>query len=278
MKIEIPGVEIRSQLEADQRFSLLLWGQAGCGKTALACSAPGGKLLINFDPDGYKTVNGRDDVLLLDLASQPYTIVDKFSQDDPLVPYNGGNVALSKFVSADDIGTIVVDSCSAFTQLGLEKGIKVTNGATIERPSPGAYGARNALTLRMMTCLLRLTGKYNKHIIFITHEDDGGVKNKDGELLHITMLLGGKLASQTALQISEVWHLMDDGKQRKIMVRPGRQRKPMKTRHLDTTKGFELISKYDQYGPNAPYGEGSIANLLERYEANGRQKIAYDSW
>lgn len=278
MQIDIPGVEIRSSLEADQRFSLLLWGQAGCGKTALACSAPKGKLLINFDSDGYKTVNGRDDVVLLDLASQPYSIVDKFSQDDPLLPYNGANVALSKFVSADAIGTVVVDSCSAFTQLGLEKGIKVTNGATIERPSPGAYGARNALTLRMMTCLLRLSGKYNKNIIFITHEDDGGVKDKEGNLLHITMLLGGKLASQTALQISEVWHMSDDGKKRTIMVRPGRMRKPMKTRHLSTDAGFELVSKYNQFGPDAPYGPGSIANLLERYESAGRNKIPHDSW
>lgn len=278
MQIEIPGVELPTRDEADQRFSLLLWGQAGCGKTTLACSAPGGKLLISFDADGYKSVNNRDDIVVMDLASEPMAIVDKFSVDDPLLPFNGKNYPLSTFLKSDDIKTVVVDSVSAFTQLGLEKGIKVTNGATLERPSPGAYGARNALTLRMMTCILRITGRYNKNVIFITHEDDGGVKNKDGEMLHITMLLGGKLASQTSLQISEVWHLSDDGKHRKIMVRPGRMRKPMKTRHLNTDKGFELTSKYNQFGPDAPYGEGSIANLIERYEANGRKKIPFDSW
>ena len=82
-------------------------------------------------------------------------------------------------------------------------------------------------------------------MIFITHEDDSGVRDKEGNLLHITMLLGGKLSGQVGLQISEVWFMSDDGKQRKIAVRPCRTRKPMKTRMFDTTRKLSSILKYD---------------------------------
>ena len=43
-------------------MSLLLWGASGTGKTTLACTAPGKKLLILFDPDGDASIAERDDV------------------------------------------------------------------------------------------------------------------------------------------------------------------------------------------------------------------------
>lgn len=275
--MEIDGIEIKSLADSTKRMSLLLWGQAGCGKTTLAASATGRKLLILFDPDGASSLGARDDIVLIDLSSDRYTIVDKFKDDDPLLPLGDKSFRLSKIIEALSIETVIVDSCSAYTQLAVEKGITVTTGATLERPSPGAYGARNAITLRMMTNILRTTGKSDTNVIFITHEDDGGVKSKEGELLHITMLLGGKLASQTSLQISEVWHMSDDGKSRKIMVRPGRMRKPMKSRMFDTAKGFEYTSKYNQFGSDAPYGEHSLASFIEKWKDNGYNKIPLPS-
>lgn len=266
MEINIPGVEIRSAAESDKRFSLLLWGPPGVGKTVYACSAPGNKLLINFDPDGPTSLGSRDDVFVMDLSGEKHSIVEKFNSDDPY--------QLSRVLSDTDnvIDTVVVDSTTAYSQLAVERGISVTKGATLERPSPGAYGARNAITLRMMTSLLRLTKKYNKNIIFTTHEDKE--TDKEGNFLNFTLMLGGKLGSQAALQISEVWHLSENNGKRLIMVRPGRMRKPMKTRMFDTSGGaIEFDCKYEQFGDDAPYGKHSIASFIQEYEANGRNKI-----
>jgi hypothetical protein len=274
MEMEIDGIKIPTLAESERRFSMLLWGPAGCGKTVLSCSLPGRKLLINFDPDGPSSLGARDDVVILDLSGERHTVVDKFKlDDDPLLPLAGKSFRLSKIIEALDISGVVVDSCSAFSQLATDQGISVTKGATVERPSPGAYGARNALTLRMMSGILRTTKRMNRHVIFITHEDDSGVRDSEGNLLHITMLLGGKLAGQTALQISEVWHISDDGKQRKIMVRPGRMRKPMKTRMFDASKDIEFVSKYDQFSSDAPYGTHSLASYIEEWEKHGYAKI-----
>lgn len=273
MGMEIDGITIPSLAQEDKRFSLLLWGLAGCGKTTWAASAPGRKLLINFDPDGPISLGARDDVVLVDLSGEKYGIVDAFKlDDDPSLSIVEKKFRLSKIITDLQIDTVIVDSVTAFTELAVQKGISVTQGATVERPSPGAYGARNALTLRMMSGILRLTKRMNVNCIFITHEDDAGVKDREGNILHITMLLGGKLGQQVALQISEVWFMQDDGKNRKILVRPGRMRKPMKTRMFNTSKGIEFVLKYDP--SKELYGEHSISSLIKEWEDNGRNKIA----
>lgn len=273
MEIEIDGIEIPTLAQSERRFSQLLWGPAGCGKTVLACSLPGRKLLINFDPDGPISLGARSDIVVIDLSAEGKEVVNKFkSDDDPLLPLAGKSFRLSKIITDLGISGVIVDSCSAFSQQATDQGIAITNGATVERPSPGAYGARNALTLRMMSGILRLTKRMGIHVVFITHEDDSGVRDKEGNLLHITMLIGGKLGSQTALQISEVWHMSDDGKQRKIMVRPGRMRKPMKTRMFDATKEIEFVSKYDQFGDDV-LGKHSLASFIEEWEGNNYAKI-----
>jgi hypothetical protein len=271
--MEVTGIEFKSLAESEQRFSLLLWGLAGCGKTTLAASAPGRKLLINFDPDGPVSLGPRSDIALLDLSGERYGVVDIFKlDDDPLLPWHDGKkYRLSKLIEELGIVTVIVDSVTAFTDQAVQKGISVTKGATIERPSPGAYGARNALTLRMMSGILRLTKRMNINVIFITHEDDSGVRDKEGNLLHITMLLGGKLGGQVGLQLSEVWFMSDDGKVRKIAVRPARMRKPMKTRMFDARDKVEFVLKYDPY--KSVYGVHSLTAFIEEWEANGRNKI-----
>jgi GTPase SAR1 family protein len=270
--MQIDGIDIPTLADSEKRFSLLLWGPAGCGKTVWAASLPGRKLLINFDPDGPSSLGDRTDVVVIDLSGEKHNIVDKFkTDDDPLLPLAGKSFRLSKILVDLDISGVIVDSCSAFSQLATDQGISVTKGATVERPSPGAYGARNALTLRMMSGILRTTKRFNKHVIFITHEDDSGVRDSEGNLLHITMLIGGKLGSQTALQISEVWHITDDGKTRKVMIRPGRMRKPMKTRMFDATSTTEFVLKYKQSDEDS--GDHSLADFISTWEENNHAKI-----
>ena len=79
MDIEIDGIKIPTLAEAEKRFSLLLWGSAGCGKTVWAASLPGLKLLINFDPDGPSSLGDREDVIIIDLSGEKHTVVDKMN-------------------------------------------------------------------------------------------------------------------------------------------------------------------------------------------------------
>lgn len=274
MEIEMDGIPVKTLAESERRFSQLLWGPPGCGKTVFASSAPGRKLLINFDPDGPSSLGARDDIVLCDLSDKGRTVANIFKDaDDPLLPIGEKSYRLSKIIEELKISTVIGDSCSAFSELATQQAVTMVKGATVENPSPGGYGARNIYTLRMMGGILRTTKKSNTNCIFITHEDDGGVRDKEGNLLHITMLLGGKLTAQAALQISEVWHLGDDGKQRRVMVRPGRTRKPMKTRMFDANRTTEFVLKYDQHGEDAPYGEHSLASFIKEWQANGFDKI-----
>ena len=43
------------------RMSMILWGDAGCGKTTLAATAPGRKLFIALDPDGDMSIRHMPD-------------------------------------------------------------------------------------------------------------------------------------------------------------------------------------------------------------------------
>src|SRR5690606_30625195 len=100
-----------------------------------------------------------------------------------------------------------------------------------------------------------------------THED-APVTNDDGQVLFITMQLGGKLPDQTSLQMSEVWFMNDTEKGRRIAVRPCRSRKPMKTRMFDTSKGYEFIWKYDINKPDPKY---EIAYWYEQWRESGKK-------
>jgi hypothetical protein len=262
------GLKIESATDAATRLTALLWGPAGCGKTTLAASAPGKILWINFDPEGLASLTEemRKNVHVLDLSNQTHAVVEKFKQDDPF--------GLSKVLSNPDMGieSVVVDSATSFAQLAVERGISLTKGATLERPSPGAYGARNALTLRLISSMLRLTGKYNKHCIIISHEDAPTTDN-DGNVLYISIMLGGKLPDQVALQISEVWWMQDTGKERRIAVRPCRTRKPMKSRMFDASSSPEFILKFDPFKEGGLNGEHSLSQFYQNWIDNGKNKI-----
>jgi hypothetical protein len=73
------------------------------------------------------------------------------------------------------------------------------------------------------------------------------------------------------VQISEVWHITDDGKSRKVMIRPGRMRKPMKTRMFDATTTTEFTLKYKQSDEDS--GEHSLADFIQTWEENNHAKI-----
>lgn len=255
---KVAGITIEKASAKEQRMSLLLWGTSGCGKTTFAATAPGRKLLVSFDPDGAASLANRDDVDVADFSSSKPMVAEKFKSDNPL--------GLQGVI--DDYDTIIVDSLTSVAQMALMHGISHTKGATIERPSPGAYGVRNALTLQLVMNLLRLTGRMNKHIICIAHEAAPSTDDS-GAVVSITVMLGGQLPEQATLNFSECWNLSDTGRKRRIAVRNVRMRKPMKSRMFNAVKVQEFDWKYD-----AESLEGmTIASWYDQWKENNFKKI-----
>jgi hypothetical protein len=130
-----------------------------------------------------------------------------------------------------------------------------------------AYGARNILTYRMFVDIFTVTKRYNKNVIFITHEAAPNTDDQ-GNTLFITMALGGQLPALGSSQVSEVWHLSDTGKERRIAVRPCRARKPMKSRMFDSSQSPEFVWKYNI---NDPDPKMEIATWWKEYQDGGKK-------
>jgi hypothetical protein len=234
-KLTLGGVE--AEEPAIKRLSMMIWGRAGTGKTTLACTAPGRKALINFDPDGASSIVGMKNVTVFDLAHKVTQLGPNFKDADPL--------QLEKVI--ENFDTIIVDSVSSIAESTLARGISITKGATIERPSPGAYQARNNLAIEFVRNMLALTAKYDKNFICIAHEGAPN-KNDDGSVIEYTLSLGGQLPQQLAMRMNEIWYLYETEKtppQKKLLVRQARLRTPVKSRMFDASKFPEFVWSFD---------------------------------
>lgn len=266
-EITIGGVSA-SRPRAD-RMSVLIWGQPGVGKTTLASTLPGRKALINFDPDGPASIPDADDVTVFDLAQASNTLL--MSQvkdvDNPL-----------KITDAfDHFDTFIFDSLTSLEERTLAHGIKETKGATVERPSPGAYQARNNLLIGMVRNVLGATAKAKKHVAFICHEGPAE-RNDEGVLLGITLALGGKNPSNVALKLNECWNLFeqtgDKRNKKMILARQARNRKPLKSRMFDTMDEYEfewIWNTRDRLDPTNMW----VRDWFEKWEQNQFKKIQF---
>lgn len=226
------------------RMSLMIWGTAGSGKTTLACTAPGKKLIINLDPDGPASVRYRNDVDVLDLSG--LTTDDVLNQ----LKSDSNPLGLDKVLQSPEYSTVILDSATSLSQRALENSVKQGIGRSakftpsMEFPGLSAYGGRNAIVLTCIKGLLRVTGRNNKHCIIISHEDDPKV-NDEGVVMFITLMLGGKLVNAFTVQLGEMWWLQHDEKtgEQRLAIKPCRSHKPMKTRmfRTDTASEFPLV-------------------------------------
>lgn len=234
--MKIGSYEVKPLNAVQRRISLLLWGKAGSGKTTLASTMPGKKLWINFDPDGVNSLGARDDILLLDLAKQSSAVVTAFKDEDPML--------LSRFITENAIESVVVDSITSFAELAVSHSYQggKAPGATFENPGMAGYGQRNRFALALVRHVLRVTDHLNRHVAFIAHEDVP-LKDKDGNVLGSSLLLGGSLQEEIPLKMSEVWHLRDVTPRKMITVRSVPLYKPMKTR-MFSSDSVEFEWKY----------------------------------
>ena len=252
MSITLQGVPVEEPHATDQRFVALIWGPAGCGKTVLASTAPGRKLLLCFDPDGELSLAERADVSVMRFYPlNPLTVVGEFRKSDP---YN-----LSRTLTSDlsDVETIIFDSMTMFAYMALHEAVQRVRTQ------------RNQIVLGTATTMLQLTARLKRNIIFTTHEGSPDLDDS-GKVESITMILSTNLANQIGLRLNEVWHLRDDdGRTRTISVRPHSKLKPMKTRLFNADRP-QFPWHFDA---NTLIGEG-IADWWAAWKANGGQKLA----
>lgn len=255
------GVPLRAASARGARLSMLLWGDAGCGKTTLAATAPGKKLFVQFDPDGSMSIANRSDVQVLDLSPVSYLqVIEKFRADDPY--------GLESFLKTHpDIETVVWDSVTSFAYRALQEAVSRNKNSSMEVPGQHGYVWANANVLRAAQGLISMTGRLNRNVIFITHERRPDA-NANGTVTGITMMIGKSPANQIGLRLNEVWWMSDTGKERKIAVRPTRDRSPMKTRMWQATAS-EFTWRYDA---NKQEGDG-IATWFAAWQKQDGEKL-----
>lgn len=274
---------IKRGVEASIRLSMLIWGQAGAGKTTWAATAPGDKLWLSFGEGEHVSVSSRPDVFVMDLSSTPAEEVFKhglgknpFGLDQQL--YERKNIK-----------SIIVDNLTAVQYLGLEKAVGDGIGAgkgfipTMQAPGRSAYGGRNANLIGLMKALIYITGKHKVNVIFIAHESDPVTKvdNRGVETVeHIGMSLGGQLVNNVSAQLSEIWNFRQEpmGKRQRIVtVRVSGSRKPMKTRMFDQRGESSFVVNYDPTKSNNVPGQTTIAGFWEQWHKGGMQRIQVPS-
>lgn len=248
---------------------ILIWGKAGVGKTTLACTAPGEKLVINFDPNGPASVAGRGDVSVLDYSAARTSLTDEFKRPDPF--------GISKHLEQFD--TVIIDSLSSIEELTTRQGVAFAQSigikSFVENPSPTAYGARNALVLELVRNMMSVCSTMKKHLILIGHEA-GPLKDKEGSIVSIPLMLGGKLPVNVSVKLSEIWTMYDaDGGKRKLVgIRPARMREIAKTRMFITTGSPEFTWAYDPEKGDEAQVSMTIADWHRQWIDNGKRKIS----
>ena len=238
------GVPVLTPDATHMRLAMLLWGDAGCGKTTLAATMPGHKLFVQFDPDGALSLAGRDDVSVLDLSAEnPVTVMTQFRTPDP---YGLGDY-LRKHA---EVETVVWDSMTTLAYMALREAVTRNQRSSLEQPGMHGYTWRNSMMLRIATAAMQVTGALDRNVCFTTHENAPD-RDDEGRVLSITLALSEGTANQLGLRLNEVSHVRDDGNKRIIAVRPCRMRKPMKTRLFNATQP-EFEWRYD---PNTRKGD-----------------------
>lgn len=245
--------------------NILIWSDAGVGKTTLASTASGRKLWIQFDPQGVASIANRRDYNVLDLSGEGATsAMMEFNKVDPY--------GIGRFLTNNpEFETVVIDSATALAHLALVYGVTKAGGSSnIDVPGMNGYGVRNNIMRRVVASMMQLCAAKGRNLILTTHESAPDRDQASGNVTSVTMALSANIANDVSLRFNEVWFMKDTGRERLIYVRPHGVYKPMKTRMFDTSGGSSFAWNY-----NADTLEGDgIAQWWSRWLSNDGRKIA----
>lgn len=261
------GQQITKVQDAGSNIGLLLWGPPGVGKTTLACTAPGEKLIVNFDPNGPASVAARQDVSVLDYSAARNDLTAEFKRADPF--------GIGRHLG--DFETVILDSLSSVQELTVRSGIEFARSikinSNIENPGMAAFQARNNLLMELIRNIQSLCQRMGKHLILIGHEGPKD-KDKEGAVINIPIMLGGGLPTHVSVRLSEIWTMIEVDKKKTVGVRPTRLREVAKSRMFDTTGSSEFYWRFNPNNPDDAQVDMTIAGWYERWLGNGRKKIA----
>jgi hypothetical protein len=234
---------------------MLLWGEPGAGKTTLAATAPGRKLIYLFDPDGAASLVGvPEEIAVRKVFEESDNVVLDFKKEDPL--------NIKEYLGEFD--TFIFDSLTNITAKTLDFGTSRAGRTPAEMPQKGAYGSRNVLALALVKNVLAITSKAEKHVIFTAHQEASDTSEGDGLSRHTTIALGGKLSSQIGPSFSEIWNLrISDSVKggRILMTRMTHKYTPIKTR------------MWEQHTPEFKWGFNA-----EDWTAEENERYRLDTW
>lgn len=227
LNIRIGGVEATKVQDVKKRISLMLWGPGGVGKTSLAATAPGKKLWLLFDPNGSSSLNymtrESDDITVVDLSNASANIVMQGIQENPF--------GIEQYLKSDTFDTVVFDSATTYMDFCLKYAVMNTKGATEAVPTMAGYARKNSVLKQTLNNLIRITDKYNKHIIIIGHEDNGQM-DELGNVIKQSPMIGGSSNLSLLIMLSEIWYMNLSTGKRRIYFQPFGVKSPVKSRMI----------------------------------------------
>lgn len=247
--MKLLGQESTLTTNVSERMTMLLWGGAGCGKTVLLATLPKPILWLQYDNEGVRSLGQRhkDQIQVFDMSKIAAAQVNEFKEGE------AAEAQLRGIIREQKPATLVVDSLTSFGELCLVHAVQSGKAAagskdfkpTIEQPGISGYGVRNGIMLSVVRMLLRITAEQSVHLAMSTHEDSPDRDMKTGNIIRISMMLGGALSEQVPLKISEIWYMKDEGKRRMIYMRPFGFHQPMRTRMFRTQEASSFVFNYD---------------------------------
>ena len=118
-----------------------------------------------------------------------------------------------------------------------------------------------------MINLIKLTNRYNKHLIIIGHEDNGKMDDL-GNIIEQGPMIGGSNGTSIAIMLSEIWYLGNFNGKRKIMFAPYTVKKLMKSRMIDIDKCRQLEWNY-----NLETGGHGLNTWFEQWKQSDKKII-----
>lgn len=242
-----------SDVKTDGAQKALIEGDSGVGKTCLAATFPGPKLIFDFD--------GKVDSAAAYLRHKGLTEhlnqieVEQFSAQlgtspiDQLMKIINEKLIPQQKVGKMECQTLIVDSITTFSAAVLAHIVKTNPGIkrneTRQGPQPGLqdYGILRREFQRLIPGLLSLPC----NVIMLAHiavEKDEAT----GQVMRHAMM-DGSFARELPIYFKEVWRLyVKDGK-RMIQTQSDhmfncRSQLPGLPAHLDVTDGYSSIAKY----------------------------------